>query len=108
MNILATHEAKNAQVVTSPQTCCQQADINKMRSNACDSLLKTSLLQLSTDLMQVDCQNLTSTGLLQIVSTSCCPRPRLHGTGFALSRHRVWPVRDHIFTLTTFSVISCC
>ena len=79
------------------QTCCQQADI-KMRSNACDSLLKTSLLQLSTDLMQGDCQNLTSTGLLQIVSTSCCLRPRLHGTGFALSRRRVWPVRDHIYS----------
>ena len=41
---------------------------------ACDSLLTTNLLptgELSTDVLQVDCPNLLSTGLLQVVSTSC-------------------------------------
>ena len=36
---------------------------------ACDSLMTTSLL-MSTDLLQVDCLNLLSAGLLQFVSTS--------------------------------------
>ena len=39
---------------------------------AYDSLLRTEgRSKLSTDLLQVDCQNLLSTGLLQVVSTSC-------------------------------------
>ena len=38
---------------------------------ACDILLTTTCSKLSTDMMQVDCQNLLSTGLLQIALTSC-------------------------------------
>ena len=40
---------------------------------ACDSLIvdDKTVAKLSTDLLQVDCQNLLSTGLLQVVSTSC-------------------------------------
>ena len=37
---------------------------------ACDSLL-IAVVKFSTDLLQVDCQNLLSTGFLQVVSTSC-------------------------------------
>ena len=52
------------------------SNINKPISGcicmACDNLLATSLCcKLSTDLLQVDCQNLLPTGLLQVVSTSC-------------------------------------
>ena len=35
---------------------------------ACDSLLTKVCFKLSADLLQVDCQNLLSTGLLQFVS----------------------------------------
>ena len=38
---------------------------------ACDILLTTTCSKLSTDMMQVDCQNLSSTGLLEVASTSC-------------------------------------
>ena len=39
---------------------------------AYDSLLRTEgRSKLSTDLLPVDCQNLLSRGLLQVVSTSC-------------------------------------
>ena len=37
---------------------------------ACDSLLTKVCFKLLADLLQVDCQNLLSTGLLQFVSTS--------------------------------------
>ena len=35
------------------------------------------------------------------------PRPRLHGTGFTLSRHRVGVVCGHIYTLAIFSMTTC-
>ena len=56
------------------QTCYQQADI-RMRSHGLRQLVDDRFVvascQHSTDLLQVDCQNLLSTGLLQVVSTSC-------------------------------------
>ena len=38
---------------------------------AFDSLLTTSLLQVVNRFVEIDCQNLLSTDLLQVVSTSC-------------------------------------
>ena len=68
------YTSKNAQGVKSMLTSCNRLIINKLTSTcgrmACDSLLTTSC-KLSTDLFQVDCQNLLSTSLQQVVSTSC-------------------------------------
>ena len=62
------YTSKNAQGESLSTEILQQTCYNKPISGwvrmACDSLLKTSLLQ-------VDCQNLLSTGLLQVDSTSC-------------------------------------
>ena len=64
----ACYTAKTRDSATSLLTSCNRFVINKPISGcvrmAYDSLLTTSLLQ-------VDCQNLLSTGLLQVVSTRC-------------------------------------
>ena len=62
------YTAKNAKLASSVLRSCNRLVINKPISGyvrmAFDILLTTSLLQ-------VDCQNLLFSGLLQIVSTSC-------------------------------------
>ena len=82
--LLIRYTAKNVQVATSLLTSCdnlsQQADL-RMRSHGLRQLVHDSLFttacsrqaccKLSTDLLQVDNPNLLSTGLLQVVSTSC-------------------------------------
>ena len=75
MSIIYT--AINAKVATRldilQQTCYQQADI-WMRSRGLRQLVDDESVvddKWSTDLLQVDCQNFLSTGLLQVVSTSC-------------------------------------
>ena len=70
------HRHSNAQVVTIKSVDIflkstdffQQADI-RMRSHGLRQLVDDSLLQVVNRLVEVDCQNLLSTGLLQIVST---------------------------------------
>ena len=70
--------AKNSQVATSLLTSYyrlyQQADI-RMRLHGLRQLVDdksvASLLQVCCKLLQVDCQNLLSTGLLQVSSISC-------------------------------------
>ena len=56
-------------------TACNRLVINKPISGAFAWLATACWRQvcckLSTDLLQVDCQNLLSTGLLQVVSASC-------------------------------------
>ena len=75
MSIIYT--AKNSRVATRldtlQQTCYQQAVI-WMRSRGLRQLVDDEFVlddKWSTDLLQVDCQNFLSTGLLQVVSTSC-------------------------------------
>ena len=64
---------------------------------------KTSRVTVTSGLNQVCC------GFKLAVLIREEFRPRLHGTGFAYSRHQVWSVCAHIyFTYTTFSLISCC
>ena len=50
--------------------CSHQADILGVHI-ACSDLMITSLLQVVTRLMQVDYQDLSSSSLMQVVSTTC-------------------------------------
>ena len=51
--------------------CSQQADILGCAHIAYSDLMIASLLQVVTRLMEVDCQDLSSTSLMQVVSTTC-------------------------------------
>ena len=73
-----TSNLQQLDILTPCNILDQQADI-RMRSHGLRQLVddksvascQQTCCKLSTDLLQVDCQNLLSTGLLQVVSTSC-------------------------------------
>ena len=52
-------------------TCYQQADIRMRFARLTTACWRQVCCKLSTDLLQVNCQNLLSPALLQIVSISC-------------------------------------